>query len=397
MKTDILQTIDTPCYVIDEANLDQSLNGFATALLNQFPNGIASLSVKTNSLPFLLMKAREFGYYAEVVSADEYELALKCGFAKDHIIYNGPLKTRESFIDAIEHGALVNIESFREVEWLAGLDHEKTYSVGVRMNVNITQISPEDQNHDDDNSRFGFSVESSDFDSVLKTLAGMPHVRFERLHIHRTSRTRSLKFYEHLLDYAMQQMSSRGITLKHLDVGGGYFGMMPAKPTYSEYVQTMASTIAKYQPIDSLTLIIEPGNAVVASSFSFVTQVIDVKHHDGANYVTIDGSRIDVDPLFHKCDYFKRIIYSNPTSPVVEKQIIGGCTCLEFDRLMELHNQPSLQAGDRIVIDRVGAYTLCFTPLFIRYWPAVYSLNNDKLVMVRDKWTAKEYMLKSNL
>ena len=59
--------------------------------------------------------------YAEVVSYDEYNLVLKCGFDKSHIIYNGPMKDKASFIDALENGAIVNIETKRELDWLLEL------------------------------------------------------------------------------------------------------------------------------------------------------------------------------------------------------------------------------------------------------------------------------------
>lgn len=390
MKKDLLKTLDTPCFVIDDEDLSKSLDKFSTALKDQFPHSIPSLSVKTNSLPYLLQVVQEHGYYAEVVSADEYELALRCGFDKSHIVYNGPMKSRETFLDAIEHGALVNIETFREIDWLTSLDKGKSYSVGIRMNVNISQISPEDENHEGDNSRFGFSAESGDLATAIQTIRGMHHIRLNRLHIHRTSRTRSLRFYERLIDYALTQAEQHDIELEHLDIGGGFYGMMPGKPAYHDYTAIFKRAIERHRPADSLTVIIEPGNAVVASCFTFVTQVIDVKHHDDANYVTIDGSRIDVDPLFHKTDYFKQFIHTSDDKSFVTKQVIGGCTCLEFDRLMELHDQRALQTGDRIVIDRVGAYTLCFTPLFIRYWPAVYAMRDGKCKLVRERWRVEK-------
>lgn len=389
MNPELYKSLPTPCFVINEDDLARSLDRFARALSDRFAHSIPSLSIKTNSLPYLLKVAREHGYYAEVVSADEYELALTCGFSKDHIVYNGPMKSRETFLDAMEHGALVNIETFREIGWLECLDPAKSYCVGIRMNVNISQISPEDENHEQDNSRFGFSAESGDLATAITAIQQLPNIRLNRLHIHRTSRTRSLRFYERLIDYALTQADRHHLNLEQLDIGGGYYGMMPGKPAYHDYADTFKKAIERFRPIDTLTIIIEPGNAIVASCFSFVAQVIDVKQHDDARYVTIDGSRIDIDPLFHKSDYFKHFIYAEPTGPIASHQVVGGCTCLEFDRLMHLDNERALQTGDRIIFERVGAYTLCFTPLFIRYWPAVYACSNDKMALVRPKWTAE--------
>ncbi len=381
----------TPCYIINKYELERSFDGFNSAMRSYFKHYIPSYSVKTNSLPYVLKTALAKGYFAEVVSDDEYALALGCGFKRNQIVFNGPMKSKETFLDAVEGGAMVNIETFREIEWLKCLPQNQRYGVGLRMNINISSISPADQNHVDDNSRFGFSCESDDFDKAVAMINALPNVDFCRLHIHRTSRTRSIAFYCNLIDYAMTQLAKRNLTIDQIDFGGGYYGIMPYKPTYNEYANAISKALAKHRPLSGITAIIEPGNAIVASAFSFEASVIDVKQHDGACYVTIDGSRIDVDPFFHKNSFFKEIIPINDEeSAVVSKQIIGGCTCLEYDRLMELENERLLQPGDHIRFNRVGAYTMTLTPLFIRYWPCVYVDDGQKLTCVREKFSAEK-------
>lgn len=381
----------TPYYLISESELVKSLEGFKLALSNHFQRYIPSYSVKTNSLPYILRKANSCGYYAEVVSDDEYNLALKCGFEKSLIVFNGPMKSREVFLDAIEGGALVNIETFRELEWLKELDQSRRFTVGLRMNINISSISPEDENHIDDNSRFGFSVESGDFQKAIEIIRTYPNVDFNRIHIHRTSRTRSVRFYCNLVKYAIQQLENHHLSVDCIDLGGGFYGMMPGKPSYEDYAAAISRTIDSCIDSSSLTVIIEPGNAIVASCLSLFTSVIDVKNHDGAYFVTIDGSRIDIDPFFRKSSYFKKILYNeHGDGNIVSTQVIGGCTCLEYDRLMELNDQRLLQVGDRIRFDRVGAYTMTLTPMFIRYWPAVYLDNGREVTMIRNKFNEEK-------
>ena len=381
----------TPCYIIDKYELERSFDGFNLALRSNFKHCISSYSVKTNSLPYVLKTALEKGYFAEVVSDDEYALALRCGFSRDQIVFNGPMKSKEAFLDAIKGGAIVNIETFREIDWLKYLPQDQQYCVGLRMNINISSISPADENHVDDNSRFGFSCESDDFDRAVEMIDAMPNIRFTRLHIHRTSRTRSIAFYCNLIDYAMTQLAKRNFKIDQIDFGGGYFGIMPGKPTYGEYAWEISKVLRKYQDLSEITAIIEPGNAIVASAFSFVSSVIDVKQHDDNYYISLDGSRIDIDPFFHKKSYFKEVIRNNnEETAVVPKQIIGGCTCLEYDRLMELENEPLLQLGDKIRFNRVGAYTMTLTPLFIRYWPDVYVDDGHALKLVREKFSVEK-------
>lgn len=391
-----LNKLKTPCFILDKAELTKSAVGVQSALQRIFHKSIVGYSVKTNSLPYCMNVANELGCYAEVVSVDEYELALLCGFSKDHIIYNGPMKSYDTFIDAITNGAIVNIETHRELEWLRDLPQNSTFQVGVRLNVNISRVSPEDADGENDNSRFGFSDETDEFQKALEMIEALPNVKLAGLHIHRTAHSRSIRFYKNSIRYACETIRKYNLNLDYLDVGGGYFGIFPNKPTYQEYADAFKDVLKAYQ-LDDLMVIVEPGNALVASCFSFLSEVIDVKHVEQNRwFVTTDGSRNDIDPFFRKKGYLSEII-TDGTGGVVEEQIVSGCTCLEYDRLFVIENKPLLKVGDRIIYKNVGAYTMCLTPMFIRYIPNVYVLENGDYKLVREKWTANEYIKKSTI
>ena len=389
-----IKKLQTPCFILDREELYRSISGFREALLSRFQRAIVGYSVKTNSLPYGMQQAKIEGCYAEVVSFDEYHLALRCGFSKDRIIYNGPLKSKETFLDAIENGAIVNIETKRELSWLKELPVEKNYHVGLRLNINISRVSPEDADGEDDNSRFGFSDETDEFGRACQEIEALPNVSLSGLHIHRTAHSRSVRFYENSIRYACQIIHKYALKLDYLDVGGGYFGIFPNKPTYQQYVDAFKGVLSE-QGLDNLAVIVEPGNALVASCFSFLSEVIDVKQvNHGKWFVTTDGSRNDIDPFFRKTSYFTEIFcYTNRV--IVEEQIVSGCTCLEYDRLFTLSGKPQLAVGDRILYKNVGAYTMCLSPLFIRYIPNVYIKDTGGYRIIREKWTEEEYIQKS--
>ena len=386
--------LHTPCFILDKAELVNSICGFQTALCNCFSESLVGYSVKTNSLPYCMNVANEQGCYAEVVSADEYQLALLCGYSKNHIIYNGPLKSRETFLEAMINGAIVNIEAHRELEWLQQLPKDKQYNVGLRLNVNISKVSPDDADGENDNSRFGFSDETDEFENALKYIDGLENVSISGLHIHRTAHSRSIRFYQNSIRYACETINKYNLSLDYIDVGGGYFGIFANKPTYQQYADAFKKVLSEYC-LENMKVIVEPGNALVASCFSFLNEVIDVKHVEkDCWFVTTDGSRNDVDPFFRKSSYMTEII-SKDDGNVVEEQVVTGCTCLEYDRLFTISQQPLLAVGDRILYKNVGAYTMCLTPLFIRYIPNVYVLNDNQYELVRNSWTANEYVQKS--
>lgn len=388
-----LNSIETPAYILDYQEFIRNIEEFRQALSNHLKNWRLGISVKTNSLPFALKEARKMGCLAEVVSYDEYELAKMCGFSTTDIIYNGPMKSKETFIKAIKGNAVVNLESKRELEWLADLPKDNTFDVGIRVNINISHISPEDADGEDDNSRFGFSDESDEFAQALIFLQSLKNIRLVGLHLHRTTHSRDPRFYFKLIEFAAKIIKKYNLSLHYLDIGGGYFGIFANKPTYNDYAVAIREAL-EINDLTDIEIIVEPGNALFASAFSFLTSVIDIKRiNDSLRFVTTDGSRNDVDPFFRKTDYLKEIFLKNFNRPLEKLQIITGCTCLEYDRLFSLENYPALEIGDRILYKNVGAYTMTLSPLFIRLFPKIFvKTEKDQYYLIRAPWTANNLM-----
>lgn len=384
----------TPCFILDKTEFERGISLFKSALNNKFSSNIIGYSVKTNSLPYCLCLARNMGCYAEVVSHDEYELALLCGYSKNKIIYNGPMKSKETFLDAIINGSIVNIETKRELKWLKELPIDKIYNIGIRINVDISAISPEDAKDNDNLSRFGFCNE--ELEDAITEIKKLQNLKISGIHIHRTSKTRSCSFYENLIEFACKIISNQNLEIDYIDIGGGYYGIFPNAPTFEDYCSSFHKILSKYN-LCHLTIIVEPGNALAASSFSYLTTIIDTKDLKQAKIITTDGTRNDIDPLFAKSNYIKEFKYNTASKQIVSEQIITGATCLEFDKLFTISNAPELNIGDNILFRNVGAYTMCLTPLFINYFPRIYLKENDNISIIRDKWTAKDYITKSKL
>ena len=173
--------LHTPSFIFDEAEFKRGIDGFGYALRTQFGCVEIGYSVKTNSLPYAMRMAGMLGCMAEVVSHDEYELARLCGFAHERIIYNGPMKSKETFLEAIKGGAVVNLETKRELKWLEELPDDEKFNIGIRLNINISHVSYEDADGEDDNSRFGFSDESCEFANALDMIKTFPNIRLAGL------------------------------------------------------------------------------------------------------------------------------------------------------------------------------------------------------------------------
>ena len=136
----------TPYYLIKENDLQYDIDLLKNALRDNWGNYICGYSVKTNSLPWLLTHLKKQDFYAEVVSEVEYDLVKRLGFTSNQIIYNGPIKDKKTFEEVLFAGGYVNLDSSDELIWLEEIDKttNQKLNVGVRINVDLTELIPED-------------------------------------------------------------------------------------------------------------------------------------------------------------------------------------------------------------------------------------------------------------
>lgn len=381
--------METPFFLIHKDQLENNICAFAMGMQRNWQNCSVAYSVKTNSLPWVLKLMNSQGVLAEVVSDEEYELAQLCGFPSERIIFNGPIKTKECFLRALRDGSYVNIDSRREIEWIREEPLNKA-RIGVRVNVPPELFSAKDIEYTDDGFRFGFSEASGDFQYAVKTIQSAGKKLKIGLHLHCNSITRSAAVYRAIARYAVELAERYTLELSYIDVGGGFFGGVPGKETPMEYFSVIRSELEQSDRMKDVMLIAEPGSALIGSVVDLYTSVIDVKDTSRSRIVTTDGSRIHIDPLWKKSRYLYTI-EADRTEPCAAKQIICGYTCMDHDRLMVISNEPELQAGDRIIYHRVGAYSMTFGGPFIRYYPDVYVQDGETIQKVRSRFSTELY------
>lgn len=363
--------MQTPYFLIHEDLLNENVTAFRNALSKYWPNSQLSYSVKTNSLPWILEHLREMNVFAEVVSDEEYQLALLCGYTDDRIVFNGPIKGKEMLQRSLLNEAVVNIDSESDLQiW----EENKISNaiVGVRINVPPEVFSCNDIGYSEDGFRFGFSEENGALEKALRRI-GRVNIG---LHLHCNSITRAKEVYIAIAKYAVGIIKKYKLTPSYIDMGGGFFGGVPGKTTPEEYIQTIAEEFNGIVDFQKTKLIIEPGSAIIGSVVDLYTSVIDVKDTNHARIVTTDGSRIHIDPLWIKHGYMHTV--HSASSKTHPKQVICGYTCMDHDRLMIIENEKELAVGDQITYHRVGAYSMTFGGMFIRYLPEVYVENEEK-------------------
>lgn len=380
----------SPFYILDPQKYRDNINGFITAFTKRYPKVIAGYSFKTNYVPALCKIAMAEGLYAEVVSEMEYELASRIGF--QHIILNGPIKKPSILAKAIREGAIINLDSEYEVDFLCeykSLHPQETISVGVRININLTD--------NNGNSaiqcglrfgRFGFPEDILGKNIERLITAG---IKIIAIHGHTSTSDRAVLNYkiivQHMLDICEKYQLN---DLKYFDIGGGYFGAAPegmdlaGRPKYEDYANCVIDEVEKsiwfmnHKP----TIVIEPGSSVVSNVFNYYTKVYQNKRVGKVNFVIVDGSVFDVKPTMHTNILPHNVIRVNESLETYLCDVVGS-TCMEKDILLKDVTLPKLEAGDFIQFRGVGAYTICLTPIFINYLSPILVKNGEDYCSVR--------------
>ena len=392
-------------YLIKESELNKDIELLRGALRDNWgDNSIMGYSVKTNSLPWLLNHLRKEGFYAEVVSDSEYDLARRLGYDADKIIYNGPIKDRAVFKQVIKDGGIVNLDSNYELDWLEEMSASSmAIKVGIRINADIASLSPNEELLEEDGGRFGYCLENGTVAQVIERIKSMPNVKLSGLHLHSSTKSRSVEVYGALAKLAVNVARDYNLDVEYIDMGGGYFGGRDDMPNYRDYFGVIARVLSECFSKDKVTLIAEPGVSLVSRASSLITEVIDTKDIRGHRYVVTTGSRVLLNPQVTRHTYPHHIEYmESPTAPdgprqPLPSQWICGSTCMEYDRLFEIRDGAELKPGDRVVYDLAGGYTIALSPLFIHYFPKVIieKITGETFV-ARDEWTNDEFLMKNH-
>jgi len=182
----------------------------------------------------------------------------------------------------------------------------------------------------------------------------------------------------------MDELKAAGITLEHLNLGGG-LGVRyrdEVVPTPQEYV----ARLLEHLPAD-LPLHIEPGRSIAANAGIFVTQVLYTKSNVEKNFAIVDGA---MNVLIRPCLYsaWQNII------PVVQRQDVAakswdvvGPVCETGDFLGK-ERELALDEGDLLVVCSAGAYGFSMASNYnTRNRAAEVIVDGDNTYLVRQRET----------
>lgn len=401
----LVKRFGSPLWVVSEASLRKKYRELYRAFSTRYPRVVVAYSCKTNFLSGICALFHQEGAWVEVVSGFEYDIAENLGIPGDHIVFNGPLKTKAELERAVRRGSRINIDSIQEICALEELAKERgeVVKVGVRVNMQL---------YETDWDRFGFNLESGQALDACMQVASSEHLELSGFHVHVGTFILDVSIYramaQKLIDLYLAIKDCPGVNIEYLDVGGGFASKntlhnqwIPGEyacPTFDEYAEAICSPLlAELTKMpDMPLLILEPGRALIDEGMHLITTVVSRKTlaNEGKGIVVDAGVnllpmsywyRFDIQAAERSVD-----IAAGGTTEVVN---IYGPLCMHIDCIQIGAYLPPVRAGDLLVVRNVGAYNFSMSTQFIRLRPAVVMIAKDGVEYLRLPETT-EYVTK---
>ena len=354
-------------FIVDLIKFRKNFLKFSKVFKKYYAKVCVGYSYKTNYTPQLCKIVNDEGGYAEVASEMEYEAAKKIGVPINKIIYNGPTKSKKSFIEAAKKGAIINLDNLSEIPFLkiankANLKNK--IRVVLRLNFDIR----------DKVSRFGIDPEGKDFRIIVSEIDSLANVNLAGLHCHFPFRDlKSFKIRAKKLSKFIDIVFPKELP-DIVNIGGGYYSenlpneLVKSNLKYSDYAEVIGKILSRkfYKKKKWPTLFLEPGTALVSNCQIFCTQIKSIKKVRGVGFATVAGSILDISPNSRS----SKLPVQSVLDPKIKRNKlhstynIVGYTCIESDYLTHKLHAP-LTEGDYLVYSNVGSYSVVMRPPFI--------------------------------
>ncbi len=350
----IAKEYGTPCYVYSRATLERHYHAFNDAFGDQ-PHLIC-YSVKANSNIAILNLLARLGSGFDIVSVGELERVLKAGGDPKKVVFSGVGKRADEMQRALEVDIrCFNVESVGELERLnqVASDMDKVANISIRVNPDVDAKTHPYISTGLKENKFGIDINI--VEGVYQQAAAMQNIKVTGIDCHIGSQltevTPFMDALERLLALA-DRLNKQGITIQHLDLGGGlgvrYKDETPPLP--SEYTEKLFTN----EKLKDYEIVIEPGRAIAANTAVLLTKVEYLKHGEEKNFAIVDAAMNDlIRPALYQA--WQAII------PVTEKKSeakiydIVGPICETGDFLGK-DRELALQQNDLLAIRSTGAY-----------------------------------------
>lgn len=395
--TEIAERFGTPCYVYSRAALESALDEFQRELTGI--DALVCYAMKANSNLAVLDVFARRGAGFDIVSGGELQRALAAGGDARKIVFSGVGKSTREIEQALAAGILCfNVESepelarLNEVAARLGL----TAPVSLRVNPNVDAKTHPYISTGLKENKFGVAFE--DALAIYERAARLPAIEVAGIDCHIGSQLLDPAPFAEALDKLLQlidQLAARGITLHHIDLGGG-LGIRyqdEDAPSVKSYLQPLLGELAGR----GLKILLEPGRRLVGNAGVLLTRIEYLKPGAVKNFAIVDAAMNDLTrPALY--DAWHDIVAVSPRRDAAKLWDIVGPVCESSDFLGR-ERALCVAPGDLLAVLSAGAYGMTMSSNYnSRPRAAEVMVDGGEAYLVRRRERTDElYALESRL
>ena len=352
----IAKQYGTPAYVYSRAAFTQHYCEYRDAL-GDHP-GMICYAVKANSNIAVLNVLAKLGSGFDIVSIGELERVIQAGGDPQRIVFSGVAKTEGEMRRALELGVYCfNIESIPELSRLQTVAESMGVQAPISLRVN-PDVDAETHPYISTGlkeNKFGVDIDHAV--EIYQHAATLPNLTIKGVDCHIGSQLTSVAPFLDALDRVLaliDQLSEQGITIEHLDLGGGlgvvYNDEQP--PKIGDYIDEVKRRIAGR----NLSLSFEPGRSIAANAGVLLTKVEFLKPTEHKNFAIIDaGMNDNIRPSLYRA--WQKALPVTETKANTETELwdLVGPVCETGDFLAK-DRELALDEGDYLALMSSGAY-----------------------------------------
>lgn len=291
---EIAQRFGTPCYVYSHAALTDGYHQFKSAFAGR--EHLICYAVKANSNLAILHLLARLGAGFDIVSGGELQRVLAAGGAAGKVVFSGVGKTVAEMRMALDAEILCfNVESEAELMRLNEVAGSmgKIAPVSLRVNPDVDAKTHPYISTGLKQNKFG--VAYTEALALYRKAFELPHLRVTGVDCHIGSQLTEASPFIAATEKVLalvDSLAAEGITLEHLDLGGGlgicYDDETP--PSIADYANALLGALQGR----SEKIIVEPGRVLVGNAGVLLTRVEYLKHGEEKNFVIVDAAMNDL-------------------------------------------------------------------------------------------------------
>ncbi|MCS5592285.1 MAG: diaminopimelate decarboxylase [Gammaproteobacteria bacterium] len=393
--TDLMASYGSPLYVYSRSDIENNWREFDQAFGNH-PH-LVCYAVKANSNLAVLNVLAKIGAGFDIVSQGELERVLAAGGQANRCVFSGVAKTTQEIERALEVGVrCFNVESASELDRIESVARSLNTQapISIRVNPNVDAKTHPYISTGLKENKFG--VDIGDAISLYQQAHNSKYLNVQGLDCHIGSQLTEVSPFLDALDKVLElvdQLNQQGITITHLDLGGGVGIQYDDEQTIDiqAYVEAMITKVG------DIEIILEPGRAVVGNAGVFITKVEFLKQNSEHSFAIIDGAMNDLlRPAFYNA-YHQVLPVDKNSSGIKASWDLVGPICETGDFLAK-GRELSLSQGDYLALMSAGAYGFTMSSNYnSRPRVAEVMVNGNQHNLVRERETIQDLFDKESI